>query len=158
MARTCSICVHPKHAAINAALVAGEPYRAVAQRFAASRDAVFRHKRDHIPTLVAKAVAANDAAEVAEAGSLLEQTHHLYREAREILAQAKADGDGRLALLAVAAAARVLELEAKVNGGRPVEPPVQLLWSFDASAYPPPPTQAEVAAPTRVNGSAVAVR
>jgi len=38
-----------------------------------------------------------------EAGSLLEQAHQLYREARGIPAQAKTDGDGRLALLAVAA-------------------------------------------------------
>src|SRR3989442_2906407 len=77
MARMCSVCTHAEREAINAALVAGEPYRAIAQRFASSPDAVFRHKRDHLAGLLAKAAQAKDAAGVAEGASLLDQLRAL---------------------------------------------------------------------------------
>lgn len=48
MPPVCTICSHPKRAEIDKALVAGSVFRDVAQRFAVSRDALFRHKRDHL--------------------------------------------------------------------------------------------------------------
>ena len=68
-----------------------------------SRSALVRHKADHIPEQLRK---ARDVAEVAEADSLLEEVQQLHREAKGVFASAKRDGDGRLALLAIAAAAR----------------------------------------------------
>ncbi len=50
----CSICYHPDRQTIDQALVSGETLRDIAQRFAVSRDALYRHKA-HIPTAVAKA-------------------------------------------------------------------------------------------------------
>ena len=55
MARTCTICTHPERAAIDKALVAGQPYRSIAQHFAASADAVLRHKESHLRDRVAQA-------------------------------------------------------------------------------------------------------
>jgi len=52
----------------------------------------------------------------------------------------------------------VLELETKMSGGRPVEPLVTLLYEFDSSAYPAPPSEEELPALARVNGSAEAAR
>jgi len=148
--------VHPQREAINSALVEGTPYRAVAQRFAASPDAVFRHKRDHIAGLMAKAAAASDVAAVVEGGSLLDQVRALTAEARAVLAQAKASGDGRLALLAIEKATRMLELQAKLVGGlesRPEEAPLVMVFGFDASKFPDAPAIETTALTPVRNGS-----
>ncbi len=55
MPRTCTVCAHPQRASIDHALVAGEPYRAIARRFTASPDAVLRHKTAHLPADLLKA-------------------------------------------------------------------------------------------------------
>lgn len=55
MARACTICTHPERVAIDHALVAGEPYRGIARRFAVSDDAVERHAAHHLPALLTKA-------------------------------------------------------------------------------------------------------
>ncbi len=55
MPRTCTICAHPQRQSIDQALVAGEPYRAIARRFAASPEAVLRHKAAHLPADLLKA-------------------------------------------------------------------------------------------------------
>jgi hypothetical protein len=47
MPRACSVCNHSERAAIDEALRGGEPYRSVAKQFAASEQAVFRHKQGH---------------------------------------------------------------------------------------------------------------
>ena len=55
MPRPCSICQHPRREGIDKGLVAGGSYRSIAQRFGASPDAVMRHKRDHLPLVLAAA-------------------------------------------------------------------------------------------------------
>ena len=61
MPRTCTICQHPQRAAIDKALVAGQSYRSIAQHFAASPDAVLRHKESHLRDLLAEARARQAA-------------------------------------------------------------------------------------------------
>lgn len=51
----CSICIHPQRAEIDKALIAGLVLRDVAQRFTTSRDALFRHKRDHLVQQIERA-------------------------------------------------------------------------------------------------------
>ena len=55
MPRTCSICTHPERHAIDKALVAGEAFRNIAQRFGTSTGALHRHKAEHLPRLLARA-------------------------------------------------------------------------------------------------------
>lgn len=48
MPRTCTICRHPERRDIDADLKAGMPYRAIAQRYSISKDAVSRHRASHV--------------------------------------------------------------------------------------------------------------
>lgn len=52
MPRTCTVCRHARRETIDAALVAGEPYRHVASRTGTSTAPVVRHKRDHMPAVL----------------------------------------------------------------------------------------------------------
>ena len=59
MGRPCTICRHPKREEIDRALVRNEAgYRTVAARFGISASALFRHKREHLPALIAKGLEA----------------------------------------------------------------------------------------------------
>jgi len=54
--RTCTVCSHPERATIDKALVAVQnPYRDIARQYGLSKDALLRHKADH---LLAEIVAA----------------------------------------------------------------------------------------------------
>ena len=55
MPRTRTICANRQHQGIDQALVAGTPYRAVAERFAASPPSVYRHQKGHLPSTMLKA-------------------------------------------------------------------------------------------------------
>ena len=112
MPRTCTVCRHLERDAIDTALVAGkESLRGSAWRFGLSASALRRHKADHLPVALLK---ASDAHDVARGDKLLGQVRELSRETREILAQAKASGDLRTALIAVEKIGRMLDLETKL--------------------------------------------
>lgn len=113
MPRTCTICQHAECAAIDDALIAGEPYRSIAQRFAASPDSVYRHKQEHLPITLVKAQAAK---EVVLADSLLDRINHLERRALAILETAEAAGAFETALRAIREARACLEVCAKLRG------------------------------------------
>ena len=113
MARTCTICRHTQRNEIDRALVAGEPYRSVAQRFEASAPAVYRHQRGH---LVKAMVKAHDAREVAHGDSLVAQLQDLQQRALGILTEAERSGDHRTALAAIRESRGCLELGSKLTG------------------------------------------
>ena len=92
MPRTCSICTHPDREAIDSALVAGEPFRNMAERFGTSTTTLHRHKQSHIPGALVK---ATEAREVARADSLLDQVRDLQGRALGILTEAETGGDHR---------------------------------------------------------------
>src|SRR5437867_3820584 len=96
--RTCTVCRHPAREAVNAALVASEPERAIASRFGVSRCALQRHKANHLPVLLTKAVAE---AEIVEAETLVGRMETLERKSLSILARAEQAGDLRTALAAI---------------------------------------------------------
>jgi hypothetical protein len=59
MGRRCTICDHPKRGAIDRALVDNAAgYRTVAAGFGISAEALFRHRKKHLPELLARALAA----------------------------------------------------------------------------------------------------
>lgn len=113
MPRTCTVCAHTDRQAIDVALVAGEPYRSIAKRFAASPAAVLRHKDGHLSATLAK---AQEAAEVAHADNLLAQVRDLQTRSLTILATAEKAGELRTALAAIGQARANLELLAKLVG------------------------------------------
>ncbi len=72
--RSCTICRHGEHHAINVALVSREPYRDIARRYGVSKDALKRHSQEHIPSMLVK---ASRAQEVADADTLLDRVEAL---------------------------------------------------------------------------------
>lgn len=112
MPRTCTVCTHPERPEIDRALLSGEPYRNIAQRFGTSPTALYRHK-EHLPNELVK---AKEAEEVADADNLLEQVKSLQTRAISILDRADVAGDLRTALSAIREARGNLELLAKLLG------------------------------------------
>ena len=113
MPRTCTVCTHPDREEIDKALLDGGPYRVIAVRFGASASAVYRHKREHLPRALVRAVEAREAEHGA---NLLDQLQDLQRRALCILDQAEAAGDLRTALAAVREARGCVELLGKATG------------------------------------------
>ena len=126
MARSCSVCSHPKRDEIDQALVRGEPIRAIARRFGLSKDSIRRHAQNHLPAKLAK---ATEAQEVAEANALLTQVQLLRDRALAILDKAERAQDLRVALQAIREARGCVELLAKLVGELSESPQVNVLLS-----------------------------
>jgi len=125
--RRCTVCAHPAAEDINKTLVAGEPYRSVANRYESlSQAAVQRHQENHIPAALAKAKAAG---EVANADDLLESVRGLQERVLAILGKAEKAGELRTALSAIREARGNLELLAKLLGELDDRPQVNVLVS-----------------------------
>jgi hypothetical protein len=84
--RVCTICHHDQRPAIAEALVGGESYRYVSERFAISVGAIQRHKAEHIPPALSK---AQDAWTAAQADDLLAQVKGLRSKAVGLLLAAE---------------------------------------------------------------------
>jgi len=113
MPRTCSICSHEDRAGIDSALLTKNPLRGIARRFAVSEDALFRHKKDHISTLLLK---AQEVEEIAQADTLLDQVKAIQTRTLSILDRADGAGDLKTALSAIRETRANLELLAKLTG------------------------------------------
>ncbi len=127
MPRVCTICSCKERAEIDAALVAGEPLRGISRKFFGSvkaEDALSRHRAEHLPVRLVK---AQGAAEVVQAGSLLERLLELNAETRAILREARLEQDNELALKAVARVEKQIELEGKLLGELREGPTVNLV-------------------------------
>jgi hypothetical protein len=98
MPRTCTVCTHPDKAEIDAALLTGNSFRKISQRFGTSSTALFRHRNNHIPIALEK---AREAEEVAYGEDLLCQMKELNTRTIRILDAAEAAGDPRIALAAI---------------------------------------------------------
>ena len=48
MTRTCTVCRHPDRIAIDAAIMTGTPFRAISRRHNLSKDAIARHRANHL--------------------------------------------------------------------------------------------------------------
>lgn len=126
MPRVCTICTHSERPAIDMMLVNGSAYRTVAERFGASPSAVLRHKSDHLPSTLAK---AQEAKEVANADSLLDQIRSLQATTLRILSKAENAGAFVPAVLAIKEARGNLELLAKMLGELDERPQVNIMTS-----------------------------
>ncbi len=116
MARPCTVCTHPDHETIDQDLLSGTPYRAVGKRYGVGTSAVFRHRRDHLTELMAKAVEARGVRDLEYGDDLLGQLQSLNGRAMSILDDAETSGDRRTALAAIREVRSIIELNAKLCG------------------------------------------
>jgi DNA-binding transcriptional ArsR family regulator len=124
MARPCSICTHSSRDAIDEALIAGEAYRKISERFGVSPAALSRHLRRHLVALLA-------GRREVEADNLLEQVADLQRQAQAIKDKAEAAGDLKTALQGIRELVRIIELLAKLRGELDTRPVVNVLLSSE---------------------------
>ena len=113
MPRVCTICTHPEKEAINAALIANEPFRHIAARYGTSTGALQRHKADDLPSIMVK---SEEAREVAHADDLVWQIKQLRNKAIGVLGKAETAGDLKTALMGVREARACIELLAEMEG------------------------------------------
>lgn len=124
MPRVCTVCSHADRAAIDRALVAGEPNRRIAARCAVTEQAIRRHQAEHVPPQLAQ---AQHAAAVAQASDLLAEVQALRTKAMALLQKAEQAGDYRTALAGVREARACVELLLEVEGELDRRPQINLL-------------------------------
>ena len=131
MPRVCTICMHPEHAAIDAALVGTASIRDIAALYRVSQDALSRHKADHLPLTVAKAEAmrqVEQARGVVDAGlDVVAQLRAINGITLQVMKDARDSGDRELVLKAVDRVERQLILQAKLLGDLDERPQINIL-------------------------------
>jgi len=119
MPQKCSVCTHEKRQEIDQALINGDSFRYVSQRFSVSTAALHRHRHGgHIAKTLVK---AQNAREVAAADNLLDQVRQLQNIALGIVVKAANKGDLKTALMGIREARGCLDLLAKLQGDLPQE-------------------------------------
>lgn len=124
MPRSCSVCGHTQRAAIDRALVNGEPLRDIAGRFGVAKSSLDRHKADHLPATMVKAKETED---VAHAIDIVQQLKTINGVALHILKDARDARNGDLALKAIDRIERQIALQAKLIGELDERPVVNVL-------------------------------
>jgi CBS-domain-containing membrane protein len=124
MPRTCTVCGNESREEIDRALVAGDAYRNIAERYGTSTTALHRHKADHLPVTLTK---AKEAGEVARADELLSRVESLQTRTLAVLEAAEETGELRTALSAIREARSNLELLAKLVGELDERPKVNVV-------------------------------
>lgn len=144
MARTCTVCTHPKRGEIDAALVAQEPIRDIAGRTGTTKSALDRH-RQHV---AAGLVKAKEAKEETRAETLLDTIRGLAADAHRIRAKAEEAEDLRTALDAIGKLTKIVELLVKLRseGKEPEEPLRFVVTMADGRMASTPAAEIPVAA------------
>ena len=86
MPRSCTICSHESRDAIEDAFITGQAKRRIAAQHGVTEQALRRHLREHLPTLLAL---ARDAERAARADTLLDRIEALQSRTEEALAKAE---------------------------------------------------------------------
>jgi len=115
MGRPCTLCSHSRRDEIDVALLSIGPtrFKVLMAMYGLSKDAIFRHKRDHIARAIA---AAPNLVEVSRGESLLAQVNHLREKSLAILQQAERAGQLNVALGAIREVRECLTLLGKLLG------------------------------------------
>jgi len=114
MPQACSVCRHPKRAAIEAALLRNISLRKIAEEHGASAWSIHRHSK-HVARVIAKA-ATEEARQASEAGNLLSRVESLLDECREIAKNAKENKAWPAAVAALREVRSCVELLARLRG------------------------------------------
>jgi hypothetical protein len=159
MPRHCTVCGHEQRTAIDQKLVEGVALPELIAVYRVSKDALWRHKENHIPI---RLVQAQDVAEVAEADSLLDRLRAINQETAAVLREAKRARNFDLVLRAIARCEKQIELGGRLLGelqdGQPVNIVVSPEWLqvrgliLEATAPYPAARTAIVEALGKVNG------
>lgn len=119
----CKVCSHAEVATINKALVDGGSIRDIARRFGLSKDTVYRHKKNCLPSTL---VMARDIEQIANADELLKHIHELQQKTLTILDR-NTGRDDRIALTAIREARSNIELIGRLLGELDTSPKVGIL-------------------------------
>jgi hypothetical protein len=107
MSRLCTICTHPRHHEIDAALLAhARGYEAIAGRFGLVKSSVQRHEASH---LAERLRAYRETQMVVDAQSLAAELRRLHDYASRALDRAETEGDNRAVFLGVDTGGRSIE-------------------------------------------------
>src|SRR5207248_6320663 len=115
MARTCTICSHPKLVNIDRQLLRGDMLNGIAHRFHVSPDAVGRHRR-HMRTAMLKVQAAAEKQDLVYGQTLIEEVKAIKADAERLQLEAEGRRDIRAALQAIRERVGIVELQAKLMG------------------------------------------
>ncbi len=107
---SCSVCEHPNRGEIDRAHVAGESLRDLAERFGRNKDTIAKHVKEHIPSAV-RAAAAADAGD-----TILNELQTLCGEAIRLQALAEKKKDFRTAMAGIRELRGLIELKARLLG------------------------------------------
>ncbi len=124
MPQPCTICTHPDRDAIEQAMVTDMPNRAIARQWRVSKDAVARHKEDHLPSRVVK---AQEATDLRQAFDVVQQLKAINGVTLAILKGAREMRNDKIALAAVDRVQRQIELQARLLGELDDRPVVNVL-------------------------------
>ncbi|MBW8036745.1 MAG: hypothetical protein FVQ79_14245 [Planctomycetes bacterium] len=80
MSRHCTACGSKEVEKINQLLIVGVSIREITQRYRLSKDAIFRHKKNHIPELLAKA----EKGEILKANKIIEEIERIYNRVNKL--------------------------------------------------------------------------
>lgn len=112
MPRFCSVCASPRRTEIDQSVVSGSAtLRDIARQFGLSKDAVARHKEQHMVPMLAAAAQrrADEGDSLAERISTAhKRSEALYDSAEAILRRAVADQDSKTALKSISAAVSIM--------------------------------------------------
>lgn len=110
---TCSICTNKAKEAIDQALVAAGSRRTIANQYGLSDAAVGRHRENHLPATLVKAV---ESRELAHGENLLDRVNGLVDSALASLERAEGKGNEREVQGAIRETRHSLELVGRITG------------------------------------------
>lgn len=110
----CSVCSHEKRTEIDRLLLTGTSLRDIAGQFRLSRSALHRHQNEHLSDQMAAVAERNAEADVRTAIDVRGQLKAINGVALSILKEARASGDGALALQAIDRIQKQIELQARL--------------------------------------------
>jgi hypothetical protein len=111
----CTICDHRERAAIERGLLTGvDPLRTIADRHGVSKTALLRHRDTHLAERMAEVAERHVEADIRQAIDVRSQLRRINAESLAILTEAREAGNGALALQAIGAVQRQIELQAKL--------------------------------------------
>lgn len=115
MPRVCTACSHPHRPEIDRALVDDSAsFRDIARQYAVSKDALARHKREHLGPRLARVAERNEQADIRTAIDVVAQLRAINGVALSVLKEARNADDGDLALRAIDRIQKQIELQAKL--------------------------------------------